>query len=228
MSDEYFFDIFFRKHKKQPVFIYWTQSLLFPQWGQAHVQSSSFLFFLHCVCAIWNSLRPVCAAWVIQHMWTITNFIWEELLCECSRQRGGRSGVAAISVRCWVPTFFFFHLLLLWHKSIWCHTSDSEHHVNQRMIFVSIKIAFIYLFVCFCHCGLNLNNISFTAPDRYRYCGAAAAAHYPKDGACRRLFLFNLTRQTVPGLCIWRPLQCTVPGCPGVSLPGGLIWSAVL
>lgn len=63
---------------------------------EAHVlHPLSFSFFLppQCVCMIWNSPRPVCAAWVIRHMWTITNFIWgESLLSECPRQSRASPG----------------------------------------------------------------------------------------------------------------------------------------
>lgn len=38
---------------------------------------------------IWNEIHrgPVCAAWFIWHMWTITNFIWGDLLSECPHHR---------------------------------------------------------------------------------------------------------------------------------------------
>lgn len=91
-----------------------TQLFLFP----LHAQIHSFFVCLLLILLLFyfnpsfQCIRyeiyclPVCLsvlyAWVIGHMWTITNFIWGDLLSGCFCHRGSQHR------RFWIPPFFGF------------------------------------------------------------------------------------------------------------------------
>lgn len=145
-----------------------TSCLLFP-----------FLFFLppQCVCMIWNSPRPVCAAWVIRHMWTITNFIWgESLLSECPRQagqvRGGTRQRRDSNHHHTCSTFYDRLFIFFWYCDI--NLSDAtkaklNEFSKQTCIYLQFDffVLFILVLVILCSCRSNLETyISSTAADR--------------------------------------------------------------
>lgn len=136
-----------KQHKKQSI-SFKTQNLLFPHWWQALVQPP---FFPLPSAFAWYEIHS--AAWVIWHMWTITNFIWADLLSECPRQQGsprGRGGWQESGSQMQNPNsfFFFYHLdIVTYIFFFWCSSllqkKPNRPHAKININFLN-KIHFHY------------------------------------------------------------------------------------